>query len=126
VLHRWALHAPEDLAASPGTLKSVQERIRGLVGLGLCSVASHRDFAAASRQDRASEERPMKKLFLTACCMMLAGCTATGISAPANVDPMQSDASTYVPAIVVGTYPSSADERLTSTCDMRGQSVVCR
>lgn len=68
----------------------------------------------------------MKKLFLTACCMMLAGCAATGISAPANVDPMQSDGSTYVPADVAGTYPSPADERLTSTCSMRGQSVVCR
>ncbi len=68
----------------------------------------------------------MKKLFLVACCLMLAGCAATGISGPPGADPMQSDGSTYVPANVAGTYPSSADERLTSTCVMRGQSVVCR
>ncbi len=68
----------------------------------------------------------MKKLFLATCCLMLAGCAATGLPAPAGADPMQSDGSTYVPASVAGTYPSPSDERLTSTCVMRGQSVVCR
>lgn len=68
----------------------------------------------------------MKKLFLVACCMMLAGCAATGMSAPAGADPMQSDGLTYVPANVTGTYPAAADERLVSTCAMRGQSVICR
>lgn len=68
----------------------------------------------------------MKKLFLVACCMMLAGCTAVGMSGPSGIDPMQSDGSTYVPAGVAGTYPPPADERLTTTCSMRGQSAVCR
>jgi hypothetical protein len=68
----------------------------------------------------------MKKLFLVACCMMLAGCTAVGMSGPSGIDPMQSDGSAYVPAGVAGTYPPPADERLTTTCSMRGQSAVCR
>jgi|GEM_PF-3590254 len=66
----------------------------------------------------------MTKLFVAACCMLLAGCAATGMSA--GIDPMQSDGSTYMPADVAGTSAPSADERLTSTCAMRGQSVVCR
>ncbi|HEV2512526.1 hypothetical protein [Bosea sp. (in: a-proteobacteria)] len=66
----------------------------------------------------------MTKLFVAACCMLLAGCAATGMSA--GIDPMQSDGSSYVPADVAPTYAPSADERLTSTCTMRGQSVVCR
>ena len=66
----------------------------------------------------------MTKLFVAACCMVLAGCTATGMSA--GIDPMQSDGSTYAPADVAATYAPSADDRLTSTCAMRGQSVVCR
>lgn len=68
----------------------------------------------------------MTKLFVAACCMLLAGCAAPGVWGPSGVDPMQSDGSTYVPAGVAGTYPSSVDERLTSTCTMRGKSVVCR
>lgn len=66
----------------------------------------------------------MTKFFVAACCLLLAGCTATGMSA--GVDPMQSDGSAYVPADVAATSAPSADERLTSTCVMRGQSVVCR
>lgn len=66
----------------------------------------------------------MTKLFVAACCLLLAGCAATGMSA--GTDPMQSDGSTYVPADVAGTYVPPADERLTSTCTMRGQSAVCR
>lgn len=68
----------------------------------------------------------MTKLFVAACCTLLAGRTATGLSSTASVDAMQSDGSTYVPAGVEGTYPSSADERLTSNCAMRGRGVVCR
>ena len=68
----------------------------------------------------------MTKLFVAACCIVLASCTAVGMSGPSAVDPMQSDGSTYVPADVAGTYPPPADERLTSTCSMRGQSAVCR
>ncbi|SEL55602.1 hypothetical protein SAMN04515666_104261 [Bosea lupini] len=66
----------------------------------------------------------MTKLFAAACCLLLAGCTATGMSA--GIDPMQSDGSRYVPTDVAATYAPPADERLTSTCAMRGQSVVCR
>lgn len=68
----------------------------------------------------------MTKLFVAACCILIGGCAATGMSGPAGLDPMQSDGSTYVPAGVEGTYQPSADERLTSTCTMRGKGVVCR
>ncbi|CAD5286123.1 conserved exported hypothetical protein [Bosea sp. 62] len=66
----------------------------------------------------------MTKLFAAACCLLLAGCTATGMSV--GIDPMQSDGTTYVPADVAATYAPSADERPVSTCAMRGQSVLCR
>lgn len=66
----------------------------------------------------------MTKFFVAACCLLLAGCAATGMSA--GIDPMQSDGSAYVPANVAATSAPSADERLTSTCTMRGQGVVCR
>ena len=82
------------------------------------------DFAQASRQDHAGWEFLMTKFFVAVCCMLLAGCAATGMSA--GVDPMQSDGSTYVPSNGAATYAPSADERPTSTCTMRGQSAVCR
>lgn len=66
----------------------------------------------------------MTKLFVAACCILLAGCAAIGMSA--GVDPMRSDGSTYMPGDVAASYAPSADEHLTSTCVMRGQSVVCR
>ncbi|CAH1651148.1 conserved exported hypothetical protein [Hyphomicrobiales bacterium] len=68
----------------------------------------------------------MKKFFVAACCALLAGCAAGGLSQTGSGDPMESDGQTYVPATADGYAPPPAEERLTSTCVMKGQNVVCR
>jgi len=69
----------------------------------------------------------MKKLFAAAaCCLVLTGCTAVGgTSNSTGFDPMESDGQTYVPRIGGSFDPPPAEERLTSSCKMKGQSVQC-
>lgn len=68
----------------------------------------------------------MKKLFVAACGLLLAGCAAVGsLSEPAGMDPMQSNAQTYVPG-TGGSYDlPPAEERLTTGCTMKGKDVQC-
>lgn len=68
----------------------------------------------------------MKKLFVAACCLLLAGCAAVGsLSESPGIDPMQSDGQTYVPGTAGGYEPPPAEERLTTTCTMKGQGAQC-
>lgn len=68
----------------------------------------------------------MKKLFVAACGLLLTGCAAVGgLSEPTGFDPMQSDGQTYV-ARTAGSYePVPAEERLTTSCTMKGKGVQC-
>ena len=68
----------------------------------------------------------MKKLFVAACCLLLAGCAAVGnLSEPTGIDPMQSDGQTYEPGPGGGYAPLPAEERLTTTCTMKGKGAQC-
>lgn len=73
-----------------------------------------------------NEDQRMKKLFVAACCALLAGCAAGGLSQSSGSDPMESDGQTYVP-VEPGTFaPLPAEAQTTSTCTMKGQNVICR
>lgn len=68
----------------------------------------------------------MQTLFVAACCLLLTGCAAVGLSGAPGVDPMQSDGHSYVP-VGAGTYDPPPDEQSpVTTCTMRGQNVICR
>jgi hypothetical protein len=68
----------------------------------------------------------MKKFLAAACCLFLTGCAAFGgVSESTGVDPMQSDGQTYVPRSAGSFEPPPAEERITSTCTMKGQNVNC-
>lgn len=68
----------------------------------------------------------MKKLFVAACCLLLTGCAAIGgLSEPTGIDPMQSDGLTYVPRTEGSYQPPPDEERLTTSCTMKGKGVQC-
>lgn len=68
----------------------------------------------------------MKKLFAVACCALLAGCTAIGSPRQSvGIDAMDSDGQTYVPATGGGYEPPAPEQRLTTTCTMKGKGVQC-
>ena len=68
----------------------------------------------------------MKKLFVAACCLFLTGCAAGSTwSGSSGIDPMQSDGLTYVPGPSGGYEPPPDEERLTTTCTMKGKGVQC-
>lgn len=67
----------------------------------------------------------MKLVFAIACCAWLSGCASGGFGEPPRIDPMAGDGQTYVPGLGGGAELPRAEERITSTCTMKGQTVVC-
>jgi len=68
----------------------------------------------------------MQKFFVAACCLFLTGCTAIGgASESTGVDAMESNGQTYVPRTAGSFEPPPVEERITSTCTMKGKNVNC-
>lgn len=68
----------------------------------------------------------MKVVVVLVCCAWLSGCAYGGLAESSRIDPMASDGQTYVPGIASSAEPPGTEDRITSTCTMRGQNVVCR
>jgi len=68
----------------------------------------------------------MKKLIAAAGFVLLAGCVASSPRGSTGFDPMDSDATTYVPGSASSYEPPAAEERLTTSCTMKGKGVECR
>jgi len=65
----------------------------------------------------------MKKLFVAACCLWLAGCAAGGSpSGSAVADPMESDGQTYVGE---GSLPPTSEQQITKSCTIKNGAVTC-
>ena len=68
----------------------------------------------------------MRKLFVAACCLLLAGCAAPGrLSGSAGPGPMESDGQTYVGPSGADFQPSQAREPVTSTCTIKNGAATC-
>lgn len=68
----------------------------------------------------------MKMLFVAACGLLLTGCAAVGsLSEPTRINPMQSDGQSYAQGPAGSYEPPPAEERLTTSCTMKGKGVQC-
>lgn len=68
----------------------------------------------------------MKKLFVAACCLLLAGCAAGGgLSGSAVADPMEGDGQNYVGPSGEGVMPPTSQEQMTKSCTIKNGAVTC-
>ena len=68
----------------------------------------------------------MKQLLALACCLLLAGCSGFVFPGPEDAARMEGSSEVYPPGVEGGYEPPPANERMTSTCTMKGQVVICR
>lgn len=68
----------------------------------------------------------MKQLLAAALCLTLAGCSGFVFPGPDDGVRMQAASPDYTPGPEGDYVPPIDDERMTSTCTMKGQGAVCR
>lgn len=68
----------------------------------------------------------MKQLLAAVLCLLLTGCGGLVFPGPEDAARMEDALQVYPPGVEGGYEPPPANERMTSTCTMKGQGVVCR
>ncbi len=68
----------------------------------------------------------MNKLFVAACCLLLAGCAApVSLSGSPGADPMETDGQSYVGQSGEGFQLPASQEPITKGCTIKNETVTC-